>query len=473
MRGVATKPTSKPPSTGTSAEGGAGELLTAMAGRLRTLEAAQRSMRDALVAKDQQLIRMRRQLRAATAALADAGGDRQGAEAHAALEAENCRLKSQLAEMETFLNDYGLVWVGSSATGGEATPTAAGQGASTGIQPGGADNAAVVGRVRELNELAGGAGKRVVKRGGAARFEEAEKVKLTLFANGFMLRRGPFRLYDTDEAQAFFKDVLDGYFPFEMREHHPNGVVFDLVNKPGEQHTAGAGGESDARGDMPGKGRRLQDGPTAAGLAAHGGTHIAVDAPGQGGRFAASTPGVTAGGGGGGGDTMSADALVKALPPSVVRNGKVIAVRDGVAAMLRGALASDRPDIVLVQTPVARELASGHGSRPELGGTGGLDGSGELAPSIAPADVTTLQVKSDSGRQTLLLKFHFHDTVGDVYDYVDLHRTKDSAYVLRTAFPPAALTDRSVTLEEAGLVPNAVLRIAPHASQEGASDSKK
>ncbi len=43
----------------------------------------------------------------------------------------------------------------------------------------------------------------------------------------------------------------------------------------------------------------------------------------------------------------------QALPKSVIKNGSVIEIRSGVAAMLHGAAPEDRPDIVVVPTPGA------------------------------------------------------------------------------------------------------------------------
>ncbi len=422
-----------------------------------------------------------------------------------ALQNENQRVRAQVAEMESFLNDYGLVWVGSQqqqAPPSGGVPLGGGEGAPPpGVQPGGADNAAVVGRLRELNALAGDGKKRVSNVGGAAKLVDGERLKIALYGNGFMLRRGPFRTYDLESSQAFFKDVLDGYFPFELKESFPDGVAFDITNTPDKQYSGpginaegelititpdaaatGREGKSAAPPvSMPGAGRKLvaDDEVGASGLAKHGGGLLSLGGgssseamPSQGrfasqlGGMASKAPAPSGGGGkrlhtldsakqaGGSLDaTLSRDALLDRMPSSVVRNGKVIAVREGLASMLRGVHASDRPDIVVVQTPVALAMAAG-----EEGGEGGSPGAS------VPHDITTLQVKSDSGRQTLLLKFRFGDTIGDVYDYVDMHRTKGTQYTLRTSFPAATYTDRSVTLQDAGLVPNAVLRIAPVAS---------
>lgn len=89
-----------------------------------------------------------------------------------------------------------------------------------------------------------------------------------------------------------------------------------------------------------------------------------------------------------------------------------------------------------------------------------IRGEDEERP-ITPADITTLQVKSDSGQATILLKMRYSDTLRDVRRYVDQHRTETTEYELRTAFPARAYTDASQTLKEAGLVPNAVLMIRP------------
>jgi len=442
-----------------------------------------------------------------------AGGLRQSIEDQ---QNENQRLRAQVAEMESFLNDYGLVWVGSEKEAPAASNSAHPSGSveeapAGGVSPGGRDNAAVVGRLQELNALAGDGKKRVSNVGGAAKLVDGERLKIALYGNGFMLRRGPFRTYDLESSQAFFKDVLDGYFPFELKEAFPRGVAFDVLNTPEKQYTGpgvnSAGdlvtitGSSAQAGDrkhsappvhMPGEGRKLvaDDEVGASGLAKHGGGLISLggggaDAPGQG-RFAEQLSGKAAQGSGSGGSmggqgggklhtllsakqaggaldtTLSRDALLEKMPSSVVRNGKVIAVREGLASMLRGAHASDRPDIVVVQTPVALAIAAG-----EEGGEGGV------SPSTVPHDVTTLQVKSDSGRQTLLLKFHFGDCIGDVYDYVNMHRTRGTPFVLRTSFPAASYTDRSMTLQEAGLVPNAVLRITPQGGAAASEGGKK
>jgi len=68
-------------------------------------------------------------------------------------------------------------------------------------------------------------------------------------------------------------------------------------------------------------------------------------------------------------------------------------------------------------------------------------------------------VKSDSGRQKILVKLFFSDTIGDLRRAIDQYRAKVGSYEIRTAYPNRAYEDESETLEEAGLVPNAAVRL--------------
>jgi hypothetical protein len=82
---------------------------------------------------------------------------------------------------------------------------------------------------------------------------------------------------------------------------------------------------------------------------------------------------------------------------------------------------------------------------------------GDCGDTSSP--VTTLQVRSDSGRQTLVVKLRYTDTVGDLLEYVERYRAKEGGFQLVTAFPRRAYTDPEQTLQDAGLVPNAKLMI--------------
>lgn len=178
---------------------------------------------------------------------------------------ENERLRAQVFDMETFLSDYGLVWVGNddaSDSQAGALDEATDGTRYAGFQP--ARDALVLWqRVEALNRRAGEGSKRIVKdSAGAARLAEAPRVPFALFKDGFLLWRGPFRaLWARGEGpepegavagstasqsqsqqptaaelranQAFLADVLDGYFPAEFKEEHPEGVVLQMADHSG------------------------------------------------------------------------------------------------------------------------------------------------------------------------------------------------------------------------------------------------
>jgi hypothetical protein len=92
-------------------------------------------------------------------------------------------------------------------------------------------------RFDELNVLAGAGQAKVIMssgpgRGGQmAKLSYEEGLPLSLYKDGILIRRGPFRAFTDINTQSFVRDVLDGYFPAEYREEYPDGVVFDVADK--------------------------------------------------------------------------------------------------------------------------------------------------------------------------------------------------------------------------------------------------
>jgi len=148
--------------------------------------------------------------------------------------AENKRLKTQLAEMEQFLADYGLIWVGANE---EEEEDETGSDQSTWQATDGEENmdqkaeqidwAKIAENVLELNILGGEGRSAIGAKDGATRLVPGgETVRLTLYADGIMLGEGPFR--PIRRARHFIDDIADGYFPSELQSRYPEGVVFDL-----------------------------------------------------------------------------------------------------------------------------------------------------------------------------------------------------------------------------------------------------
>jgi hypothetical protein len=92
---------------------------------------------------------------------------------------------------------------------------------------------------------------------------------------------------------------------------------------------------------------------------------------------------------------------------------------------------------------------------------------GPEGASTSDAQVATLQVRSEDGKQAFILKMKYTDTIGRVKKCIDKHRAAQQqqqqppptvgGYELRSAFPARVHTDDNMTLQEAQLVPNATL----------------
>jgi hypothetical protein len=100
-------------------------------------------------------------------------------------------------------------------------------------------------------ERAAGDGKAQVVRGpsGETRLKNPDALLLVMFRDGFQLRGGPLRSYQQSSNRSFVKDLLDGYFPFELKREFPEGVPFKLVDHThvafdGAVQAGGSGGGS-------------------------------------------------------------------------------------------------------------------------------------------------------------------------------------------------------------------------------------
>ena len=81
--------------------------------------------------------------------------------------------------------------------------------------------ALVLFRLQQLNALAGEGKSRVVSKDGVSRLVAEPlggRMQLTLYSDGLLLRKGPFRPYGREATRLFIQDILDGYFPYELKD---------------------------------------------------------------------------------------------------------------------------------------------------------------------------------------------------------------------------------------------------------------
>jgi UBX domain-containing protein 11 len=145
--------------------------------------------------------------------------------------------------MESFLSDYGLKWVGSKPEGKLDVASLMQDIPSTEALyrynlPNEIDIAVLERRVQELNIIAEKDAARWVSEGAVHRFKAPDNVCITFFKNGLVLQGFPFRPYSSKEAQSLLSDILDGYFPYDLKKKYPDGVPLRTADRTADMFKA-------------------------------------------------------------------------------------------------------------------------------------------------------------------------------------------------------------------------------------------
>ncbi|CAN0300596.1 unnamed protein product [Lampetra fluviatilis] len=384
-----------------------GELLSVMSARLAQLEQRVKLYAHEVHDKDQKLRSAQEKMRSLEM-MRDA--ERDGGttdQATRALRDRCSQLQEQVEQMEAFLRDYGLVWVGDAGgRGAEGHEPAADAGttadAAAGLR---VDLDAVLRHVRELNLVAGEGESQVERTAGGARLRPPQSVPLTLYRNGMLMFGGPFRPYTDPATQECLQDIVDGYFPSELQGRYPDGVPFQVTDRRGEVFHERRLGD-----DFPGHGETL-----------------------GGGR-----------GGGGGGGVETSRLVEPHAEERSERSGRATAEQDE-----EGGLHVARA--ALPQVPAAAALPRrGHTLGAEREGVGGLE-FGRIA---------TLRVRSESGEERYLLRMEATHTITHLRAYLDSHSSRlgrSPGYELLAGFPPRVCDDAAASLDSLGLAPSGTL----------------
>lgn len=363
------------------------------------------------------------------------------------LQAANHLLKSQIHEMETFLNDYGLVWVGNTdvdevidpkeqpeeTTENSSDEDTFKDGASEYSTQFKLDMEKIKRNIVELNFLAGeGKAEVVHTKGGMRRLKEPDAVSLTFYKNGFVLFEGPFRPYNIPSSLPFVKDIMDGYFPYELKERYPNGVPFKLCDRSYEEYAP--------KQPFSGNGASL-DGKNFHNLASTGFTK-----------------------------TKTKEEFLKKLPTSVIKNGRVVDIRNSVATTFKNKKL-DTGEVIIASTdvinymrgiePIDKHLPLSPqqfppAQTPTRNSEAGIFAEEYKGRPTTPQSITTLKIKTHN-IGTLIVKLRFDDTISTLRKYIDKYTQDNRQYELRTTFPNQVYADTHITLQVAGLVPNATL----------------
>jgi hypothetical protein len=455
------------------------ELLTKMTSRLTRLEMVTTKLKSEAEKKDktiEKLTKKNKQLEK----LVKAADESNTAELLEKSQFDNEELRLEIAEMKTFLQDYGLVWVGhgkhnaameAEEQQGERTitPTSLKEKEAVAEPELKFDRDIFVQRVNELNSMIQADKAKVIKEGKNARLEYAQGIPIVLFEDGISVKSGPVRKWDDKKCRSLVADVMDGFFPSEFRAEFPDGVKMDLYDRresnSGENVRVFAGeGNSMIYGGFEEK---------IKGLADLGGVDFAP---------------------------MTAATFLDRLPEkSVGQDGQVYDLRADIAAKLNGAEEiaatggvdmctggdTNINDLKAIKREDALRAAEARmvaASKENKGAEGvvkkartpqklnsSLRRPKQQANNLVTGDEsddsectetgleTTLRVRMAD--KTLVLKLPYSATVNTLRNHIVNEWNVQGQFEVRTAMPNRSYDDFSETLVDAGLCPNAAVNV--------------
>ncbi|XP_058052351.1 UBX domain-containing protein 11 isoform X2 [Ahaetulla prasina] len=368
------------------------ELMTSMMQKIASLEQKVKSQAQAIQEKNKKIRELEEQIKTLQKRTEKASS---GATRVEELEMLCLQLQRQVWEMERFLNDYGLIWVGEdpdSLRDRESPEEGESLTSRTFWKPGEAiisetpiNFDLIFKNLKDLNLLAGEGVSQIKHTTGGARLKRLDSVPITFYQNGIVMFNGPFRSYEDPSTQVTNK----------------TDVFFQERKRPGY---------------FPGFGQ-------AVGRSKPSGIKETNEISGP---------------------KLTMEQFLNKLPKSLVRDGQVIDIREDLKKTLQGLDGAQSHEVVLVETPSLTAL------RKRLEGkqkTEGPDGN-----------ISTLRIKSEDGEKTYIVKMSFAETIGDLRQHLAQNRGEAlEPYEILTTFPLRVYNDNAVTLEECGLVPNAFL----------------
>ncbi|XP_053820420.1 UBX domain-containing protein 11 isoform X4 [Vidua chalybeata] len=227
------------PAVNKMAAGGAAhadvELMTSLVEKISLLEQKIEKQAQEIQLKDGRIAELQEKIKTL-----QEGEDASDSPTTEELEMRCLQLQSQVWEMERFLNDYGLVWVGEarhqlgdteSLWEEEELP------AGNLCKPGEAvvrkhqiDFDLILENIKDLNSLVGEGISQIEHTARGARLRQPEPLPLTLYRNGIVVGHGAFRPYQHPATQQCLQDIMDGYFPSELQPRYPEGVPLQGSN---------------------------------------------------------------------------------------------------------------------------------------------------------------------------------------------------------------------------------------------------
>ncbi|XP_066494742.1 UBX domain-containing protein 11 isoform X2 [Tiliqua scincoides] len=393
------------------------DLLTSMMQKIVSLEQKVKSQAQAIQQKEKVIKELEEQLHILKEGKEESSGMTRAEE----LEVTCLRLQGQIWEMERFLNDYGLIWVGEgtdSMTDLELLKEERHKPSSNLWKPGNSIVSAssinfdlIFENLKDLNVLAGEGMSQIEHIAGGARLKQLDAIPLTFYQNGIVMFNGPFRSYEEPSTQQCLRDIMDGYFPSELQRRYPDGIPFQVTDKRDVFFQ-----ERQLPESFPGPGQVV--GPFKP----------------RGVKETNEIPGAK----------LTMEQFLNKLPKSLIRDGHVIEVQREIRDVLQGSGGTQTHEVILVEppSPAAVEKRT----------------KKERQGSVPDQSKTTLRIRSENGEKTYVVRMPVTETIGTLRQNLDRVRGGElEPYEILSTFPHRVYDNNSLTLEECGLVPNTSL----------------
>ncbi|KAM9116639.1 UBX domain-containing protein 11 isoform 1-T1 [Pangshura tecta] len=410
---------SKETATKTSTHGAAPtdmELLSSMMQKIALLEQKAKSQAQEIQLKARKIAELEKQVQ-----ILQKGNDSLESSRIEELEVKCLQLQNQVWEMERFLNDYGLIWVGERNEELEELKSLKKQenvlsrglwkpGDST-VSKNPIDFDLILENLKDLNMLAGEGVSQIERTAGGARLRQPQSIALTFYQNGIVMFNGPFRSYKEPSTQQCLQDIMDGYFPSELQTRYPDGVPFQVTDKRDVFFR-----ERQLPENFPGQGQ-------VVGHSRSSEVKETSEIPGP---------------------KLSLEQFLNKLPKSLIREGQVIDIRGPIKETLQGSDGTRSNEVILVETPSLKAV------KERL--------KADIQDQPPAPNISTLRIKSENGEQMYIVKMLFTETIGDLRRHLDQSRGGEpQPYEIISTFPQRVYADNFMTLQECGLIPNASL----------------
>jgi len=126
-------------------------------------------------------------------------------------------------ELKEFLTQKGLKWVGRN----KKMPVVIERKPQLNLD-------IVAKRIEELNIIAERDASPFVEKDGAYVLSKVDPLPIGFYSNGVIIKGYDFHDYNSKEGRALIKDILEGYFPYEIKEKYSEGVPLKIIDHTDE-----------------------------------------------------------------------------------------------------------------------------------------------------------------------------------------------------------------------------------------------